>query len=289
MKNFRRILFVLPLAVFCVGAASAQEMSSGVSIPKVLQIQREYLKPGKSGMTHEKTESAFVLALSRAKWPTHYIAMTSLSGKTRALFFTSYPSLEAWEKDGAAVEKNAALSSALDRANLADGELLDSGDQGVFLFQEEMSLRPKADLSAMRFMEISSYHVRPGHNKEWTDAVKLVKAAYEKGIPDSHWGMFAQAYGGDSGVYLVLTAHRSLAEIDKGWSQDKDFAAAMGEDGMKKLSELVASCVEDSQHQLFAFSGTMSYVQDDWIKSDPTFWKPAAAAKAPAEPKKANP
>jgi hypothetical protein len=289
MNKFARILFALPLAAVCGFVVSAQDMPSGVAIPKVLEIQREYVKPGKNGTAHEKTESAFVQAMSRAKWPTHYVAMTSLSGKSRALFFTSYPSMEAWEKDGAAVAKNSALSSVLDHANMADGELLESADQGVFLFQEEMSLHPKADLGAMRFMEISSYHVRPGHNKEWTEAVKLVKAAYEKGIPESHWGMFSQVYGGDGGVYLVLIAHKSLAEIDKGWTQNKDFAAAIGEDGMKKLDELVASSVQESQHQLFAFSGSMSYVQDEWIKAYPDFWKPAAAAKAPAEAKKANP
>jgi len=293
MNKFSRVLLALPLVAVCFSAASAQEMASSSAIPKVLQIQREFLKPGKSGMAHEKTESAFIQALTRAKWPTHYIAMTSLSGKSRALFLTSYPSFEAWEKDGAAADKNASLSAALDRANMVDGELLDSQDQGLFILQEEMSLRPKADLSAMRFMEISTYHVRPGHGKEWAEAVKLVKAAYEKGVPDSHWGMFMQKYGGNGDTYLVLTSHKSLAEIDRGFAEDKQFVAAMGEDGMKKLSELVANCVESSQHQLFAFSGPMSYAQDDWIKSDPAFWKPKAstpaAPKAPADAKKAKP
>jgi hypothetical protein len=286
MTKFGRILFALSLAGVCLCAASAQEK---MSIPKVLQIQREFLKPGKSGSIHETKESAFADALARAKWPTHYIGMTSLSGKSRALFFTSYDSFEAWEKDAAAVSKNAALASALDRAYAADGELLDSTDTGVFLFQEEMSLRPRPDLGAARFMEISAYHVRPGHNKEWTEAVKLVKAAYEKGVPESHWGMFQQTHGGDGGTYLVLTSHKSLSEVDTGFANDKQFVAAMGEDGMKKLSELVAACVESSQHQLFAFNPHMSYVADEWIKSSPDFWNVKPAAKAAAAPKKANP
>ena len=286
MTKFCRILFALSLAGVCLSATSAQEK---MSIPKVLQIQREYLKPGKSGTIHEARESAFVEALARAKWPTHYVGMTALSGKSRALFFTSYDSFEAWEKDYAAVEKNAALSSSLDRAYSADGELLDSTDTGVFMLQEEMSLRPKPDLGAMRFMEISAYHVRPGHNKEWTEAVKLVKAAYEKGVPESHWGMFEQLYGGDGGTYLVLTAHKSLSEVDRGFAEDKLFVAAMGEDGMKKLSELVAACVESSQHQLFAFNPHMSYVSDEWIKSSPDFWNVKPTTMAAAVAKKANP
>jgi hypothetical protein len=286
MRKIGRILPALSLAGVCLCAASAQEK---MSVPKVLQIQREFLKPGKSGTIHETKETAFVEAMARAKWPTHYIGMTSLSGKSRALFFTSYDSFDAWEKDYAAVSKNAALSSSLDRAYSADGDLLDSTDSGVFMFQEEMSLRPRPDLGAARFMEISSYHVRPGHNKEWTEAVKLVRAAYEKGVPDSHWGMFEQVYGGDGGTYLVLTSHKSLSEVDQGFAADKQFVAAMGEDGMKKLSELVAACVESSQHQLFAFNPHMSYVSDEWIKASPDFWSVKPTTMAAVAPKKTNP
>jgi hypothetical protein len=284
MRKFSKFVLGLSLAVSCASVSAAQEKS----IPKVLQIQREFLKPGRSGMVHQKTESAFISALARAKWPTHYFAMSSLSGKPRALFLTSYESLEAWEKDGAAVAKNAALSAALDHAYYADGELLESADQGVFLFREEMSLRPRADLSQMRFMELTLFHVRPGKYKEWSEVVKMAKAGYEKGIPESHWGMFEQVYGGEGSSYLLLISHKTLAEVDKGFAADKDFAAAMGEEGMKKLDELFAASVESTSQQLFAFSPEMSYPQEEWIKADPDYWKPKSmAAKMPAAEKPA--
>jgi hypothetical protein len=291
MNKLSRCLFGLAVGATFICTAAAQEQSQGASIPKVLQITREFVKPGKSGAIHEKSESAFVQAMSRANWPTHYLALTSLSGKSRALFLTRYESLEAWEKDSTATEKNAALSAALDRAEMADGELLDSLDQGVFVFNEEQSLRPRADLSHMRFMEISSYHVRPGHDREWEEAVKMVKAAYEKAVPEAHWGTYALRYGGDGGTFLVLSAHESLAEVDHALG-DKRFAEAMGEDGMKKLNELFGGCVDVYQHQLFAFSPRMSYIYPEWAKSDPDYWKPKpapAAAKAAAEEKKAKP
>jgi hypothetical protein len=255
-----------------------------------MQIQREFVKPGKAGAVHEKAESAFVEAMTRAKWPTHYIGMTSLSGKSRALFLTSFDSFEAWEKDSAAVAKNSTLSTALDRAFMADGELLESADQGVFVFQDELSFHPHPDLSEFRFMEVEVFHVRPGKDKEWAEVVKMVKEAYEKAVPSAHWGMFREMFGGDGGTYLLLSGHKTLAEIDKGFAEDKAFEAAMGENGMKKLDELFADCAESSQQQLFAFNPHMSYVQDSWIKADPDFWKPKAAAapkaKAAAEDKK---
>ena len=276
MNKLSRFLLGLSLVLTCSCITAAQETSqANPSIPRVLQITREFTKPGKAGFVHDASESAFVQAMARAKWPTHYLGMTSLSGKQRALFLTSYPSFEAWEKDNAAVQKNSTLAPALEAASVADSAQLDSIDQAVFVFNDEMSLRPLADLSQMRYMEVSLYHVRPGHGREWNELVKLVKAAYEKGVPGSHWGLFEQVFGGDGGSYLVLTARKTLAEVDHGFQvENKQFEAAMGAEGMKKLEELVAASIESEQHQLFAFNPHMSYVADEWIKADPDFWKP---------------
>jgi hypothetical protein len=287
MKKLGRYLFGLCVVVAFSFTAAAQDKSQGnMSARNVLQITREFTKPGKNGMAHDKTESAFIQAMGRAKWPTHYLAMTSLSGKSRALFFTWYDSFEAWEKDADATAKNAELSAGIERAMVADGELLDSVDQGVFTFNQEMSLRPMADISHMRYLEISTYHVRPGRNQEWREVVGMVKAAYEKAVPSAHWGVYELRYGGDGGDYLVLTARKTLAELDRGPEESKDFAAAIGADGMKKLNEIYGASVESSQHQLFAFNPRMSYVSDEWIKADPDFWKPKAAAAPTAKPAK---
>ena len=140
MRTMTKALVGTLLAVACAGAAAAQEVSA---VPKVLQITREFVKPGKAGMAHEKAESAFLKVLADAKWPTNYVALSSLSGKSRVLFLTSYASFEAWQKDSDAVDKNATLSAALDHAASADGELLDSVDQGVFVFREEMRSGPE--------------------------------------------------------------------------------------------------------------------------------------------------
>src|SRR5882672_1891089 len=122
------------LAVGGTGIALAQEKSGATPPPKILVIGREYTKPGKSGVAHEKTESAFVQAMTRAKWPTHYLAVESLSGKSRALFLTGYDSFAAWEKDQNDTQKNAALSADLARAWAGDGELLSDTDGGTFQF-----------------------------------------------------------------------------------------------------------------------------------------------------------
>ena len=284
MKKFIGLLLGSFLLLGGLGNVAAQDKSEGMAPPPVLTIFREFVKPGKGGVMHQKAESAFVQASAAAKWPTHYLAVESLSGKPRALFLTGYASFEAWEKDINAAAKNATLSAALDRAAVADGDLLSEADAGAFAYRDEYSLRSPVDIAHMRYFEISLYHVRPGHHKDWDDILKLVKAAYEK-IPDAHWATYEAVYGQEGGTYLVFVPMKSASEIDRSHAQGKEFVAAMGEDGMKKLSELEAAAIESSQSNLFAFSPKMSYPEDSWVKADPDFWKPkgAPAAKKPAE------
>lgn len=280
MKKLTGVLLGLSFVIGGVGSIVAQETTPP---PKVLVIYREFLKPGKNGMTHEKSESAFVQAVTKAKWPSHYFAADSLSGRPRSLFFFPYDSFDAWEKDAEAYQKNTVLSAALDRAGVADGELLTEMDATVLRYNEEQSLRGPVDIAHMRYFEISLFQVRPGHGKDWADLVKLVIAAYQK-IPSAHWAMYEVAYGQQqNATYAVFVPLKAAAEIDQEFTQDKDFMAAMGEDGMKKLAELEAAAVESRQSNLFSFNPRTSYPQDAWVKADPDFWKPKAAAM----PKKA--
>ena len=285
MKIIASCLLGATLLSAGLGLAVAQETPEGTTPPpKVLLIDREFTKPGKSGAIHEKSESAFVQAFARAKWPTHYFAATSLTGKNRTLFFIGYDSFEAWEKDAMAQQMNSNLSAATDRAAQADGDLLSETDAGLFTYQEEKSLRGPVDIAHMRAFEISLYRVRPGHRHEWNDLIKLVKDAYDK-IPDMHWAMYEAMYGQEDVTYLVIIPMKSAAEIDKNMVNDKQFVENMGEDGMKKLGELESSAVEFTQTNLFLFNAAMSYPRDEWIKADPGFWKPKAAMHEKGTPK----
>jgi hypothetical protein len=69
MRKLSPILLGLSFAVGGSSLAAAQQTGS---LPKVLQITREYLKPYKGGVAHDKTESAFVQAFVHAKFPAYY-------------------------------------------------------------------------------------------------------------------------------------------------------------------------------------------------------------------------
>jgi hypothetical protein len=113
-----------------------------------------------------------------------------------------------------------------------------------------------------------------------------VKAAYEK-VPDTHWAMYEAMFGQEDATYVVFIPRKSATEIDESMMKDKQFVEAMGEDGMKKLTELESAAVEFTQTNLFQFSPAMSYPRDEWVKADPGFWKthaPKPAAKAEEKP-----
>lgn len=276
----RTISCLFGAGLLCCGLslAVAQENSEGTTPPpKVLTISREFVKPGKGGAAHERSESTFVQALARAKWPTHYFAVTALTGKPRVLFLTGYDSFEAWEKDNAATAKNAALSAELDRAAVADGELLSDTDLSALVYDEDQSMSAPVDIAHMRYFEISLYRVRPGHRHDWEELMKLVKHGYDK-IPDTHWAMYDGIYGQEGNFYVVFIPMKSATEVDESFTRNKQFHEALGEDGMKRLGELEAAAIEFSQTNLFQFSPSMSYPPDDWVKADPGFWKPKHAA-----------
>lgn len=277
------IPFVLGLSIAAGGSVLAAAQAAPTDF-KVLQVTVEYTKPYKGGMAHDKTESAFVAAMTKSKFPAHYLGLNSMSGKPRALYLTLYDSFAEWEADNKLVDKNPALAAELEHASVADGDLLESINTLVFTSDKDLSYKSRPDLTHARYLEASIYHVKSGHREDWYKLAKLVKEAHEKAGTSAHWSMYEIAYGEADGYYVALSADDSMADIDTGFAENKKFRAALGEDGAKQMRELFASAVDSSRSELYAINPKMSYVSDDWVKGDPDFWKPKAAAKPAAKP-----
>ena len=275
--------FVLGLSIAVAGStlAVAQDASSDF---KVLQVTREYTKPYKNGMAHDKTESAFVQAMTKAKFPAYYVGLTSMSGKSRSLYLTIYGSFAEWEKDNKLVDKNPALGAELERDSVADGELLDSLDSLVYTYDKDLSYKSRPDLIGARYMEITVFHLKSGHREDWNKLAKMVKDAHDKAGTSAHWAMYEIAYGTPDGEFVALSSDKSMSDIDTGFAENKKFNEALGESGLKELRALFASAVQDSRSELFSINPKMSYVPDAWVKGDPDFWKPKAVAMAAAKP-----
>jgi hypothetical protein len=241
--------------------------------PKVLVISREYTKLGKDGAAHETVEGAYPPALAAGKVPNHYYAAVSISGPSRVLFFHSYASFVDMAAAQKAATSDSTLSATLDRTNSADADLLSSKDYSVWVKRDDLSLNQGFRVGT-RYEEITQFVVRPGHYEQWEALVKMVIDGYKKGVPGAHWGTYEEAYGTTGGVFLVITTIKAASELDAEEAQDKQFVEAMGTDGMKKMQELEAACVESRQTNLFVIDPKMSYPPEAWVKADPDFWMP---------------
>jgi hypothetical protein len=268
---------LLPLAVALSPVLNAQKAVDD-GPPNILVVHREYLKPGKGGMLHDRSESAFVQAFNEAKSPYHYFAMDSLSGVSRTLFFFAYDSFADWEKETAAIRSNKDLAEKVDHASLMDGDLLASYDASAMTLRPDLSLN-KGSINGTRYFEITVFVVKPGHVHDFTELSKMYIDTYHKIAPDAHWDTFEVMYGNPlptaagGGIFLVFNLMKSLAETDKSIQDSDKFASELGAAGMQKISELTAASVEATSTNLFAINPSISNPPAEWVKMDPGFWK----------------
>ena len=278
----RRTLLTV-LAVVLLLSVAWPAMAQEGAPPNVIQIYREEVKPGK-GAAHEKVEAGWPRAFAKAKSPTHYLAMTSVSGPTEAWFITGHDSLAAWEKDTQNNDKNPALSAELLQLSAQDGELLSNVRSVVAVYRPEMSYRANGiNIGEMRYFYVTTVRLRPGSS--YSDMNKITLAAHEKANVPERWAVFQVTYGMPSGTYLFIQPLKSLAEVDAfPQTHGEAYQAAIGEDGTKKLRELANAGVISTETNIFAFSPKMSYPSEKTIAADPAFWapKPKAPAAKPA-------
>jgi hypothetical protein len=253
------------------GMATAQDSKPDLTPPNVLVVESEMLKPGMSGMAHQKSESAFVQAMEKAKSPEHYFGASSMSGPSRALFFLAYDSFADWEKSNAAMMSDSALAADFDSAMQADGKLLESFTTMVFRYDPDLSVSPNVDLAQMRYFEITVIDIKPGHEAEWKELAKLHNEVYGQ-VPNTHFAMWEEYFGNEGGVYVATSPMKSLAEIDEHHAAAEKAWAAADSDKKKKMGELEASAFASIHTNLYSMDPKMSYPPDRWKTASPDFW-----------------
>lgn len=287
MRQTIRLAVALAVLLGIALPAVAQSLAP-TPPPKVIQIFREEVKPGKNA-AHAKVEAGWPRAFAKANSPTHYSAWVSSTGPSEAWFVTGFASFEAWEKDTKWNAANAALTAEMDQLSAQDGELISSGRSIVATYREDLSHRPGFVLPLVRYFSITIVRIRPGHNPDFEDARKIVKAAHEKaGVKDNH-SVWQVVSGMPNGTFLIMTPMQTLAEMDAAPQvHGQAYRDAVGDEGRKKMRELAASGTMGSENIILAVNPKMSYPPKEYIDADPGFWapKPApvkkAAEKAPA-------
>jgi hypothetical protein len=285
--NIRKVTGIPVIAVAllsCSFLVRAQAAPAG-GPPTVLQIFREEVKQGKAP-AHEVMEAGWPRAFARANWPTHYLAMTSLTGPSEAWFMTGYDSFAAWEADSRNIDKNAGLKKELDQLEAKDGELRSGGRSIVASLRGDLSNQPNVDMPKMRYFRVITIRLKPGHDAQFPEAIKILKAGYDKANLTLPWAIYQISSGMAVPTFLVFIPMKSLDEVDLAVSRSKTLQEAQGEENAKKLQAIAADAYFSVDSNIFAFNPNMSYPSKEWAAADPEFWKPKAADAMKPEGKK---
>ncbi len=263
----------LPLVAQTADAANApQNTASGP--PKLIQIYREVLKPGRSPL-HEKSETQYANAMYKANFPYYQLALTSMSGPDRALFITAGNDYADLQKGQEFIRKDVALRTELDRLAPSDVDLVATGENLVYSYEPDLSYRPDFNLGEMRYATVDLFRVKPGYGDEFKDFWKRVIAAHEKANIDEHMLVYSLAYGGPTGAYLVIQPMKTVAELDTVHeTHGAAYKEALGSDWQQKISAFAREGLTSVDNNLFEINPKMSYVSKQTIASAPGYWRP---------------
>jgi hypothetical protein len=128
-------------------------------------------------------------------------------------------------------------------------------------------------------MEVTTYHVRPGRSADFVEAAKLVRTAFEKANPGEHWVVYQVMSGTTNGTFYVFNPIESLSKLNPDEKMMMAFHDALGDEGMKKLNQLVADGIVNSETDFFAFNPNISYAPPEFAATD-AFWAPKDNAVA---------
>ena len=266
-------LFVAALTLTTMPAASAQENTAGTQgPPNYLFLNNLELKPDQSS-AFAKIEKEEVQALTAANAPAHYFGMWAITGSSHVIYIDGFSSFAELQKDHEATMAMSKLMDTLRTDNASEASLVAAKYSSIYHYNKDLSLRPDADMSKMRFMRIVLFRVRRGHDQDFEHTVKLFAKAYETALPEANWAMFEKMYGeGSDNTYILVTPMESLSIVDDMHANDKKFVTSVGPDQLHMLVEQSNKDIKSSESDLFALDPGISYPPASWVKATPDFW-----------------
>ena len=282
MNGKSKILAFLMAHAALIGALDARAQRADLSLPpKVLKIEREWVKPGKYA-AHEKVEAEFPKAAAHAKDQWNWLAMESETGPGQLWALIALDSFEDWQKSEDTLGSITTFNAAIEQLHDRDGDFLSRDDTLAAVYDESLSYRPLADWARMRFYLVTTFQIRPGHDPDFLEIDRLTREAHVKTNIDEHWVVYRIISGAPTGTYLVFAPMKAMKELDESDARHKPYLEALGEDGQKRLHELEAVAYERESEDVFAVNPKLSYVSKEWSAADPEFWHPRLAAAPPA-------
>ncbi|HJS58438.1 MAG TPA: hypothetical protein VKA01_10090 [Vicinamibacteria bacterium] len=280
----RRISLITTLLALVIGNATiALAQSLPTSQPKFLHIVREEVKIGRAA-EHSKWEAGWPAAFEKSKSPNTYIALVSVTGPTQAWYVSPYASQAAFGEGAARDDADAVLTAELDRLSRGDAEFVSGLNALQAVARPELSHGAYPDLAMMRFWEIGTFQVRPGHGEEFEAAVKAYAASAKRSAPNAAWRTYEVVAGAPDGTYLFFSSVASYGEFDRAKEEGDATWKGLNNDERSVMQKLLADGTVTSWSNRFRLDPVQSYVPMETRQKDPAFWMPKPAVKPAKKP-----
>jgi hypothetical protein len=252
---------------------------------------REDIKPGM--MEAHSTHSASFARIFRAlDTPNYRIALVPVAGsENEVVYLTGTKSFKELEEMLNGTDKKMAAASGatraeLDRLNKEAPALHAAMRDMLTIYRPELSYNPNVDIRTMRYFQITTVRIRPGHDAQYAEYLqRLVNVARQKAkIDNLHVATYQVVSGSAAGTYMLFRPLKSLAEYDENLGMK--MRAAMSDDTKKDADKAASDAIMSSETSTYWMTPAMSHVEKDFAAGDPAFWNPKPAMMPKPKPKK---
>ena len=271
---------MLSVPVTPVTAQIANAPTLPTAPPNVLLLVHQQFRLG-SESTREKYEIEIAKACRELSVPNQWIDLQSITGAPEALFFDPLDSFEQLDYASAAWGKINAVHPELARWQEEIRKLETTERTTIAVRRSDLSYRAALiDLSKARYMRVLEIRLLPGHEDEFVEAFKSLRAAYEEIKADTPWVVYQVNAGMPSPAFFAFVPLTALRQNDDLLAWRGPLRDAEGEAGADRMQQIARAAYESAESNLYAISPEMSHVFKEFAEGDPVFWLPAASADA---------
>jgi len=281
----KNLLSLTLLALAAGGAATALAQGMPTTQPKFLHVIREQVKVGRSA-DHSRYEAGWPAAFEKAKFPDSYIALEAVTGPSEVWYVSPYASQAAYGESMARQNADPVLSAETERLSRGDAEFVSETTAIEAVARPDLSHGTFPDLALMRFWEIGTFRVKPGHGEEFEAAVKAYAAAAGRSAPNASWRTYEVVAGAPDGTFLFFSSVASFGDFDKARGEGEATWKGLTYEERSANEKLFSDGTVSSWSNRFRLDPRQSYVPAETRQKDPSFWMPKPPAKAVAAPKK---
>jgi len=245
--------------------------------PNLLLLVHQQFRFG-SESAREKYQIEIGKACKELTVPNQWIDFESITGAPEALFFDPLDSFEQLDSARAAWGKINAVHPELVRLQEEIRNLETSEGTTIAVRRSDLSYRAGfIDLSKARYMRVLEIQLLPGHEGEFVEAFKTLRAAYEKIKADTPWVVYQVNVGMPSPTFLAFVPMSALRQNDDILSWRGPLRDAEGQAGADRMQQIAREAYRSTESNLYAINPEMSHVFKEFADGDPGFWSPRAS------------